>query len=113
MKTNSVQFTKLIIRDIINLLKGGKMKRSEVDRNKLSPGMLQYMEIKDNYEEELLFYRLGDFYELFFDDGLIASRECELTLTGKNAGLDEKIPMCGVPFHSVKPYIEKLVSTAI
>ncbi len=92
------------------LLKGGKMKRSEVDRNKLSPGMLQYMEIKDNYEEELLFYRLGDFYELFFDDGLIASRECELTLTGKNAGLDEKIPMCGVPFHSVKPYIEKLVS---
>ncbi len=86
------------------------MKRSEVDRNKLSPGMLQYMEIKDNYEEELLFYRLGDFYELFFDDGLIASRECELTLTGKNAGLDEKIPMCGVPFHSVKPYIEKLVS---
>ena len=92
------------------MLKGGKMKRSEVDRNKLSPGMLQYMEIKDNYEEELLFYRLGDFYELFFDDGLIASRECELTLTGKNAGLDEKIPMCGVPFHSVKPYIEKLVS---
>lgn len=86
------------------------MKRSEVDRNKLSPGMLQYMEIKDNYEEELLFYRLGDFYELFFDDGLIASRECELTLTGKNAGLEEKIPMCGVPFHSVKPYIEKLVS---
>lgn len=86
------------------------MKRSEVDRNKLSPGMLQYMEIKDNYEEELLFYRLGDFYELFFDDGLIASRECELTLTGKNAGLDEKIPMCGVPFHSVKPYIEKLVN---
>lgn len=86
------------------------MKRSEVDRSKLSPGMLQYMEIKDNYENELLFYRLGDFYELFFEDGIIASRECELTLTGKNAGLDEKIPMCGVPFHSVKPYIEKLVS---
>ena len=86
------------------------MKRSEVDRTKLSPGMKQYMEIKDNYEEELLFYRLGDFYELFFEDGLIASRECELTLTGKNAGLDERIPMCGVPFHSVKPYIEKLVS---
>jgi DNA mismatch repair protein MutS len=86
------------------------MKRSEVDRSKLSPGMQQYMEIKDNYQEELLFYRLGDFYELFFEDGQIASRECELTLTGKNAGLDEKIPMCGVPFHSVKPYIEKLVN---
>lgn len=67
------------------------------------------MEIKDNYEEELLFFRLGDFYELFFEDGIIASRELELTLTGKNAGLKERIPMCGVPFHSVNPYIEKLV----
>ena len=86
------------------------MKRNEVDKTKLSPGMQQYMDIKDNYQEELLFYRLGDFYELFFEDGIIASRECELTLTGKNAGLDEKIPMCGVPFHSVKPYIEKLVN---
>ena len=86
------------------------MKREEVDRKKLSPGMLQYMEIKDNYIDELLFYRLGDFYELFFEDGEITSRECELTLTGKNAGLEERIPMCGVPFHSVKPYIEKLVN---
>ena len=86
------------------------MKREEVDRSKLSPGMRQYMEIKDNYIDELLFYRLGDFYELFFQDGETASRECELTLTGKNAGLDERIPMCGVPFHSVKPYIEKLVN---
>ena len=67
------------------------MKRSEVDRTKLSPGMQQYMEIKDNYSEELLFYRLGDFYELFFEDGIIASRECELTLTSKNAGLEERI----------------------
>lgn len=87
-----------------------KMKRSEVDRSKLSPGMKQYMEIKDQYPEELLFYRLGDFYELFFEDGILCSRECELTLTGKNGGLEEKIPMCGVPFHSVRPYIEKLVS---
>jgi len=86
------------------------MKRNEVDRNKLSPMMKQYMEIKDNYEEELLFFRLGDFYELFFEDGLLCSRELELTLTGKNAGLDERIPMCGVPFHSVQPYIEKLVN---
>ena len=86
------------------------MKRNEVDRTKLSPMMKQYMEIKNEYPEELLFFRLGDFYELFFEDGLIASRELELTLTGKNAGLDERIPMCGVPFHSVKPYLEKLVN---
>lgn len=86
------------------------MKRNEVDRSKLSPGMKQYMEIKDQYPEELLFYRLGDFYELFFEDGILCSRELELTLTGKNAGLEERVPMCGVPFHSVKPYIEKLVS---
>jgi len=71
--------------------------------------MGQYMEIKVQYPEELLFFRLGDFYELFFEDGEIASRELELTLTGKNAGLTERIPMCGVPFHSVTPYIEKLI----
>ncbi len=86
------------------------MKRLEVDRSKLSPGMKQYMEIKDQYPDELLFYRLGDFYELFFEDGILCSRELELTLTGKNAGLDDRVPMCGVPFHSVRPYIEKLVS---
>ena len=86
------------------------MKRNEVDRSKLSPMMRQYMEIKDQYKEELLFFRLGDFYELFFEDGLIASRELELTLTGKQAGLDEKVPMCGVPYHAVKGYIEKLVN---
>ncbi len=86
------------------------MKRLEVDRTKLSPGMKQYMEIKDEHEDELLFYRLGDFYELFFEDGILCSRELELTLTGKSAGLEEKVPMCGVPYHSVKPYIEKLIS---
>ncbi len=86
------------------------MKREEVDRTKLSPGMKQYMEIKDEHPDELLFYRLGDFYELFFEDGILCSRELELTLTGKNAGLEERVPMCGVPFHSVKPYIEKLIS---
>lgn len=85
------------------------MKRNEVNRAELSPMMQQYMEIKDQYPEELLFYRIGDFYELFFEDGETASRELELTLTGKNAGLTERIPMCGVPFHSVTPYIEKLV----
>lgn len=86
------------------------MKRSEVDILKLSPMMQQYMNIKNDYLEEILFYRVGDFYELFFEDGELASRELELTLTGKNAGLEERVPMCGVPFHSVKPYIEKLVN---
>ncbi len=86
------------------------MKRKEVDIDLLSPMMKQYMEIKDEHEDELLFYRLGDFYELFFEDACLASRELELTLTGKNAGLSERVPMCGVPFHSVKPYIEKLVN---
>ena len=86
------------------------MKRKEVNKNELSPMMLQYMEIKDRYEEELLFYRVGDFYELFFEDADIASRELELTLTGKNAGLKERIPMCGVPHHACKQYIEKLVN---
>ena len=85
------------------------MNRSEVNREELSPMMKQYMEIKDQHPDELLFYRLGDFYELFFEDGLICSRELELTLTSKNAGLDERVPMCGVPFHSVTPYIEKLI----
>lgn len=86
------------------------MKRNEVNREELSPMMLQYMEIKDRYKDELLFFRLGDFYELFFEDADIASRELELTLTGKNAGLKERVQMCGVPHHSARVYIEKLVS---
>ena len=85
------------------------MNRNDVNREELSPMMKQYMEIKDQHPDELLFYRLGDFYELFFEDGVTASRELELTLTGKNAGLKERVPMCGVPYHSVTPYIEKLV----
>lgn len=85
------------------------MKRNEVNYNELSPMMQQYMDIKKEHLNELLFYRIGDFYELFFEDGETAARELELTLTGKNAGLKERVPMCGVPFHSVKPYIEKLI----
>ena len=76
------------------------MKRSEVDRNKLSPMMQQYMEIKDNYEDSIIFFRLGDFYEMFFEDAKTVSRELELTLTGKQCGLEERAPMCGVPFHA-------------
>ena len=67
---------------------------------KLSPMMEQYLEIKSNYNDCILFFRLGDFYEMFFEDARLASKELELTLTGKNCGQEERAPMCGVPFHS-------------
>ncbi len=76
---------------------------------KLSPMMQQYMDIKENYKDCILFFRLGDFYEMFFDDAKTASRELELTLTGKNCGMEERAPMCGVPFHSADTYIARLV----
>ncbi|HPE14321.1 MAG TPA: DNA mismatch repair protein MutS [Bacilli bacterium] len=85
------------------------MKREDVDRDKLAPMMAQYMEIKDNYEDSIVFFRLGDFYEMFFEDAYTASKELELTLTGRNSGLDERVPMCGVPFHAYLSYAEKLV----
>ncbi|MGN0711387.1 MAG: DNA mismatch repair protein MutS, partial [Anaerovoracaceae bacterium] len=75
----------------------------------LTPMMQQYMEIKENYQDCILFFRLGDFYEMFFDDAITASREMEITLTGKNCGQEERAPMCGVPFHSADTYIAKLV----
>ena len=86
------------------------MKRKEVDYNKLSPMMKQYVDIKENYEDSILFFRLGDFYEMFFDDAILASRELELTLTGKNAGLDERVPMCGVPHHAYHSYVDILIN---
>ena len=76
----------------------------------LSPMMQQYQRIKEKYSDCLLFFRVGDFYEMFFDDAHTASRELELTLTGKDCGLAERAPMCGVPFHAVDNYVEKLVS---
>ena len=85
------------------------MKRSEVDRTKLSPMMQQYMEIKDKYEDTIIFFRLGDFYEMFFEDAILASRTLELTLTGKQAGLEERVPMCGIPHHAYTNYVEELV----
>ncbi|MDO4564624.1 MAG: DNA mismatch repair protein MutS [Clostridia bacterium] len=75
----------------------------------LSPMMRQYMEIKERYSDCLLFYRLGDFYELFFDDAQLASAILGLTLTGRDCGLDKRAPMCGVPYHSVDGYISKLI----
>ena len=85
------------------------MKRSEVDKNKISPMMLQYLNIKEKYEDTIIFFRLGDFYEMFFEDAITASRELELTLTGKNCGLEERVPMCGIPFHAYKNYLDKLI----
>ena len=85
------------------------MKRSEVDRTKLSPMMQQYMDIKDQYDDCIVFFRLGDFYEMFFDDAILTSRLLELTLTGKQAGLDERVPMCGIPHHAYSSYVDELV----
>ena len=78
-------------------------------KNKLSPMMQQYLDIKAEYQDCILFFRLGDFYEMFFEDAKTASRELELTLTGKNCGQEERAPMCGVPFHSADSYIARLV----
>lgn len=76
----------------------------------MTPMMQKYMETKKEYQDCILFYRLGDFYEMFFDDALTASKELEITLTGKNCGLEERAPMCGVPYHAMESYLNKLVS---
>lgn len=86
------------------------MKLSEVKYEELSPMMKQYYDIKKEYDGILLFYRLGDFYELFFEDAEIVSRELGLTLTGKVAGLKERVPMCGAPHHSIKTYVQEALS---
>ena len=85
------------------------MKRETVDRDKISPMMAHYLEIKDKYPDTIVFYRLGDFYEMFFDDAEVVSRELELTLTGRSAGLSERVPMCGVPYHAYQTYMQKLL----
>ncbi len=76
----------------------------------LTPMMQKYLETKQEYPDCILFYRLGDFYEMFFEDALTASRELEITLTGKSCGLEERAPMCGVPYHAVEGYLSKLVA---
>ena len=75
-----------------------------------SPMMQKYLETKEQYKDCVLFYRLGDFYEMFFDDAVTASRELELTLTGKDCGQEERAPMCGVPYHAVDIYISRLIA---
>ena len=77
--------------------------------NKLTPMMQQYLDIKQQYRDCILFFRLGDFYEMFFDDAVTASKAMEVTLTGKNCGMEEKAPMCGVPYHAADTYIAKLI----
>ncbi|MDD6320099.1 MAG: DNA mismatch repair protein MutS [Oscillospiraceae bacterium] len=85
-------------------------KTQEIDNQTVSPMMQQYLEIKRQHPNEILFYRVGDFYEMFFEDALTASRELELTLTGKACGLEERAPMCGVPFHSYEVYAARLIA---
>ena len=75
----------------------------------LSPMMAQYFEIKEQHKDHILFFRLGDFYEMFYEDAKIASRELELVLTGRDCGQEERAPMCGVPFHSCDSYIARLI----
>lgn len=85
------------------------MKLCEVDKTKLAPMMAHYVELKEKNMDTIILYRLGDFYEMFFEDAELVSHELELTLTGRNAGLDERVPMCGVPYHAVQIYIDKLI----
>ena len=76
---------------------------------KLSPMMVQYLATKEQYKDCILFYRLGDFYEMFYDDAIIASKELDLTLTGKDCGTKERAPMCGIPYHAYESYVQKLI----
>lgn len=79
-----------------------------IDKKLYSPMIRQYLDIKENYPDTLLFYRVGDFYEMFFNDAIVASKELEIVLTGKDAGVKERVPMCGVPFHAVNAYLDAL-----
>ena len=76
----------------------------------LSPMMQQYIEIKKKHKNEIVFFRLGDFYEMFYEDAVLVSRELDLTLTGRSCGKNEKAPMCGVPYHSCESYISRLIA---
>lgn len=86
------------------------MNLKDVDKSEFTPMMQQYIECKENYPDAIVFFRIGDFYEMFFEDAYIASRELEIALTGKDAGYKERVPMCGIPFHAYSGYVEKLIS---
>ena len=81
----------------------------DINMSELTPMMQQYLETKNAYKDCILFYRLGDFYEMFFEDAIEASEILEITLTGKDCGMEERAPMCGVPYHSAQSYISKLI----
>src|SRR5690625_2128502 len=81
----------------------------EINMAKYTPMIKQYLSIKKSYEDAFLFFRLGDFYELFFDDAIKAAKELEITLTARDGGAEDKIPMCGVPYHSAEGYIKRLI----
>lgn len=85
------------------------MKISEVNVANISPMMQQYCQVKSKYKKHILFFRLGDFYEMFFDDAVVVARELELTLTGRDCGLGERAPMCGIPYHACETYLKKLI----
>ena len=86
------------------------MRMADVDITKVSPMMKQYIDVKNENLDTVIFFRVGDFYEMFFEDAKTASRELDLTLTGKECGMKERAPMCGVPFHSYEGYAAKLIS---
>ncbi len=81
----------------------------QIDPSIYTPMMQQYLEIKKDYSDYIVFFRLGDFYEMFFQDAITASKELEIVLTGRDAGAKERVPMCGVPYHAKNIYLEKLV----
>ena len=85
-------------------------KKGVIGMAEFSPMMQHYLQTKEEYKDCILFYRLGDFYEMFFDDAITASRELELTLTGKDCGQEERAPMCGVPFHAAEIYTARLIA---
>lgn len=82
----------------------------KIDKSKYSPMMRQYLTIKEQYPDAIIFFRLGDFYEMFFNDAIVASKELEIVLTGKDAGAEERVPMCGIPYHSASNYLDILTS---
>ena len=112
MNTNETKNENTVQKPCSNTSKSGAnvdKSRGSGKRMNMSPMMQEYCKTKDEYKDCILFYRLGDFYEMFFDDALLVSKELELTLTGKDCGLEERAPMCGIPFHAADTYINRLI----
>ena len=112
MNTNETKNENTVQKPCSNTSKSGAnvdKSRGSGKRMNMSPMMQEYCKTKEEYKDCILFYRLGDFYEMFFDDALLVSKELELTLTGKDCGLEERAPMCGIPFHAADTYINRLI----